>query len=81
MLNPLTLLKPSSPVTQRPHRCRPVTDDNVALSCGWFDSSFELTHGLCVHEISSSSDYALDLWLACQAAQAEVHSRHDARLN
>ncbi|MDM4768536.1 hypothetical protein [Pelomonas sp. SE-A7] len=40
--------------------------------CGWFDSSFELNHGLEISEVDSQLDF--DLWIvAFDVAQALKH--------
>lgn len=79
------------PLLRRPRAkpMRPVSadivdpEDEPHRGCGWFDSSHELTHGLCVRELAEPAVLARELplpaWIDWQlAACSATHSAASA---
>ena len=72
-----TLRRPVPVAVPRP-RAQETGDDEPA-GCGWFDSSHDLHHGLCVRELDSPAALARELplpaWIDLQlAACTATHS-------
>ncbi|MDO9072065.1 MAG: hypothetical protein Q7U73_02275 [Rubrivivax sp.] len=72
-MNLLSLLLPWRRKPAVPHHPRPdetvlpaldSEDENRPRACGWFDSSHDLEHGLCVCEHASADTLARELPLA-----------------
>ena len=72
LLRPLR--RPTPAIAPRPKVAE--TEDDVPAGCGWFDSSHDLHHGLCVRELDSPAALARELplpaWIDLQLAACTV---------
>ena len=75
---PVAVVLPRPAAVREPEQPEP-NEDDLRPGCGWFDSSHDLHHGLCVRELAEPASLARELplpaWIDWQlAACSATHS-------